>query len=192
MKHNVTRVEEDNEPINFSSSVLGNYFLQLEPRNYQAKEVSGESDTQFDLLRFSHTYDIECNIVNLVTNVGNYTNQVVLEDRFWILYFDGSKTQEGLGDYCVLVDPERNKHYRFCRLGFKYATNTTKALVQNLKKSIELNVKKLKVFGDSRKNPFQQQLRETHSKMEPLIEKELKKLGLSNFKIYKDRKKVFL
>ena len=61
-----------------------------------------------------------------------------------------------------------------------------------MKKSIELNVKKLKVFGDSGQKPFQQQLRETQPKLEPLIQKELKKIVLSKFKIYKDMKRVFL
>ena len=95
MKQNVTQLEGKNEPVNFSSSILVNYFLELEPGNYQAEEVSHESDTQLDLLWFSWADDIDCNIVNLVTNVGNDTNQVVLDDRFWILNFDGSKTQEG-------------------------------------------------------------------------------------------------
>ena len=95
MKHNLTHLEEKNEPVNFSSSVLGNYFLELEPRNYQAKEVSHESDIQSDLLQFSRTNKVYCNIVNLVNNVGGTTNQVDLEDIFWILYFFGSKTQEG-------------------------------------------------------------------------------------------------
>ena len=39
MKHNVTQLEGNNEPIKFSSSVLGNYFLELEPGNYQAEEA---------------------------------------------------------------------------------------------------------------------------------------------------------
>ena len=37
MKHNVTQLEGKNEPVN---SVLGNYFLELEPRNYQAEEAN--------------------------------------------------------------------------------------------------------------------------------------------------------
>ena len=42
MKHNVTQPEGKNEPMN---SVLGNYFIELEPGNYQAEEVSGTPDT---------------------------------------------------------------------------------------------------------------------------------------------------
>ena len=42
MKHNVTQLECKNEPMN---SVLENYFIELEPGNYQAKEASGTSAT---------------------------------------------------------------------------------------------------------------------------------------------------
>ena len=109
MKHNVTQLEGKNEPVNFSSSVLGNYFLELDPRIYQVEEVSCELDTQSDLLQFSQISDIGYNIVNLVTNIGNDTNQIELEDRFWFLYFYGSKTQERSGVGCILIDPEKNK-----------------------------------------------------------------------------------
>ena len=50
MKYNVTQLEGKNEPVNF---VLGNYFIELEPRNYQAEEANNILDTQPDLLRFS-------------------------------------------------------------------------------------------------------------------------------------------
>ena len=116
MKHNVTQLEGKNEPVNFSSSVLGNYFLELEPGNYQAKQVSQELDMQPDLLRFSQTNNIDCNIVDLVTNVGDATNSVDLEDRFWVLYYNGSKTQEGSGAGYVLVGPEKTKYFLSCRL----------------------------------------------------------------------------
>ena len=62
MKYNVTQLEENNEPVN---SVLGNYFIELEPGNYQAEEASNMSDAQPDLLRFSQADEIDCNIVNL-------------------------------------------------------------------------------------------------------------------------------
>ena len=71
MKHNVTLLEGKNEPVNFSSSVLGYYFLELELGNYQAKQGNQESYMQSDILRFSWTDDIDCNIVDLVTNVGD-------------------------------------------------------------------------------------------------------------------------
>ena len=134
MKHNVTQLEGNNENIKFSSSVLGNYFLDIEPRNYQAYEVSHESDTQLQLLYFSRTDDIDCNIVNLVSNLESNTNQVDLENRFWFLYFDGSKTQEGSGADCVLIESEKNKHFLSYRLEFECTNKTAEyeALVQGL------------------------------------------------------------
>ena len=78
MKYNVTQLEGKNELVNFSSSVLGNYFLELKPRNYHAEEASCESNTQSHLLQFSRVDDIDCNIVNLMTNLGDGAKQVEL------------------------------------------------------------------------------------------------------------------
>ena len=63
MKHNVTQLEEKNESTN---SMLGNYLIELEPGNYQAKEASNTSDTQLDLLQFSWADEIDCKVVVLV------------------------------------------------------------------------------------------------------------------------------
>ena len=65
MKHNVTQLEGKNEHVNFSHSVLGNYFIELEPGNYQAEEANSELDKQYDLLKFSQTDKIDCKILNL-------------------------------------------------------------------------------------------------------------------------------
>ena len=63
MKHNVTQLEEKNEPVNY---VLGNHLIELELGNYQAKEASSISDTQPDLLRFSWDDEIDCKIADVV------------------------------------------------------------------------------------------------------------------------------
>ena len=62
-----------------------------------------------------------------------------VENQFWLLYFDGSKTQEGSGVGCILLDPEENKHFLSCRLEFECTNNTAEyeALIQGLKKEIE-------------------------------------------------------
>ena len=51
---------------------------------------------------------------------------------------------EGSGAGCVLIDPEKNKHFLSCRLEFECTNNKAEyeALVQGLKKAIELKVKK--------------------------------------------------
>ena len=102
------------------NSVLGNYFIELGPGNYQAKEVSSTLDTQPDLLRFSQDDEIDCNIVNLAVGVDS---PAVVRD-FWTLFFDGSKMLEGLGASCVLIDPKNNKHFLSCRLEFECTNNT--------------------------------------------------------------------
>ena len=101
MKHNVTQLEGKNEPVN---SVLGNYFVEPEPRNYQDEEASDISDIQPNIFQFSQANKIDCNIVDLVSDVVSSSNSVGVES-FWILYFDSSKTLEGLGAGCVLIDP---------------------------------------------------------------------------------------
>ena len=102
MKHNVTQFEGKNEPVD---SILGNYFVELEPWNYQAKEASDTSDAQHDLLRFSQADEIDCKIVDLAIEVD--ANSCTVVSDFLTLFFDGSKTLEGLGVGCVLIDPKK-------------------------------------------------------------------------------------
>ena len=52
---------------------MGNYFIELEPRNYQAKEASDTSDAQPDLLMFSQADEIDCKIVDLAVEVDSRT-----------------------------------------------------------------------------------------------------------------------
>ena len=127
MKYNVTQLEGKNELVN---SMLGNYFIELEPGNYQAKEANSIPDIQPDLLRFSWADEIDCNIVDLVSDVIRNSNSVEL-DSFCILYFDGSKTMEGSWDGCVLIDLEKNKHFLSCRLEFECTNNTTEYEAQS-------------------------------------------------------------
>ena len=143
MKYNVTQLEGKNKPV---KSVLGNYFIELEPGNYQAEEASSISDIHPDLLQVSRADNIDCNIVDLVSEVVSNSNSVGVE-IFWIIYFDGSKTFKGSGVSCVVIDLGKKKYFLSCRLEFKCTNNTVeyKALVQGLKKTIELKVKNLKV-----------------------------------------------
>ena len=115
MRYNVTQLDEKNIPV---EPMLGNYFLELEPGNYQTEEASDTSDTQPDLLRFSQAGEIDCKIVDLAVGVDSFS----VDNVFWTLYFDGSKTLEGSGAGCVLIDPQKNKHFLSCRLEFECTT----------------------------------------------------------------------
>ena len=58
MKYNVTQLEGKNELVNFSHPDLGNYFIELELRNYQVEEANNGSDTH--PISFSF-----CGLINL-------------------------------------------------------------------------------------------------------------------------------
>ena len=66
------------------------------------------------------------------------------------MFFDGSRSWEGAGVGCVLIDLEQSKIPISCCLEFECTNNTREyeALVQDIKKAIDLKVKCLKVFGD--------------------------------------------
>jgi ribonuclease HI len=87
----------------------------------------------------------------------------------WTMFFDGSKTQDGAGVGCVLIDPIQGKTLISCHLEFECTNNTIEyeALVQGLKKAIDLQVKYLKVFGDSK--IIVRQVRNTIHYMSPHI-----------------------
>jgi hypothetical protein len=73
------------------------------------------------------------------------------ENQIWSLYFDGSKSKEGVGAGCMLIDLAGNKTLIACRLEFKCTKNTVEyeALLQGLRKALDLNIQNLTVFGDS-------------------------------------------
>ena len=65
--------------------------------------------------------------------------------------FDESKTKDGSGAGCVLIDPNNKKHLISSRLEFECTNNVVEyeALMLGLQKSIRLNMVTLKVVGDS-------------------------------------------
>ena len=59
----------------------------------------------------------------------------------------------------------------------EYMNKTTRNEAPGMKRAIELKIKDMKVFGNSGAKPFQQQIKEARPKLEPLIQKELRKLS---------------
>jgi ribonuclease HI len=72
-------------------------------------------------------------------------------NQIWSLYFDGSKSKEGDGAGCIIIDSEGNKTLMACRLEFECTNNITEyeALLQGLRKALDMNIQNLVVFGDS-------------------------------------------
>jgi hypothetical protein len=69
------------------------------------------------------------------------------KNQIWSLYFDGSKSKEGAGVGCVLIDPAGNKTLIACWLEFECTNNTAEyeALLQGLIKALDLNIQNLTV-----------------------------------------------
>jgi ribonuclease HI len=73
------------------------------------------------------------------------------KNQIWSLYFDESKSKEGADAGCIIIDMAGNKTLIACRLEFECTNNTAKyeALLQGLKKDLDMNIQNLFVFGDS-------------------------------------------
>ena len=73
------------------------------------------------------------------------------KNQIWSLYFDGSKSKEGAGEGYIIIDLAGNKTLIACRLEFECTNNTAEyeALLQGLRKSLDMNIQNLVVFGDS-------------------------------------------
>ena len=67
------------------------------------------------------------------------------------MYFDGSKSKEGAGVAFLLIEPKGNKTCIACRIEFNCTNNIVEyeALIQGLKKVIDLDIKVLVAYGDS-------------------------------------------
>jgi ribonuclease HI len=73
------------------------------------------------------------------------------KNQFWYLYFDGSKSKEGASAGCVIIDPVGKKTLIACGIEFECTNNTSEyeALLQGLRKSLDMNIQNLVVFSDS-------------------------------------------
>ena len=136
-------LEGENEPITYNNNITGNYSVDSFLGNFNAHtspylEHSVLSQVEF----FSQIDSSKCI---------NFIDSPVNKSLFWKLFFDGSKSNGGAGERCVLISLEGNKTMLTCRLEFDCTNNTPKykALVQGLYKEIRLDIKYLQVFGDS-------------------------------------------
>jgi hypothetical protein len=164
LKHIVIVLETLNEPSSTNFPVLGNYsydsdFGNFSPllsdvpltQNYEMIFQEKLSMTAEETLFFQEP------VLEIIeqTRGGKYSDKKEEANRFfpqvWTLYFDGSKSQEGPWAGRILIDLKGKQHFLSCRLEFKCTNNTAKyeALVQGLRKAMDLNIKELKVFEDS-------------------------------------------
>ena len=121
MKHIVTDLNDPNESVMFSNSILGNFcfetfFGELEVET----STCAYSNEQSELLQITQTNEPHYTILEDYTNVDtNNSSEIVpipcgfslelTDPSIWTLYFDGSRNKEGAGASCLLIDPHGNK-----------------------------------------------------------------------------------
>jgi hypothetical protein len=163
LKHTIIDLETPNEPVSTNFPVLENYSWDIHFREFSPL---------LSTIPFTQNYEIIFQEEQL-TPIGNalfcqsptieLTGQEIGKQEINIekgkrdclshictLYFHGSKSQEGSGAGCILINPKGRHYFLSCRLEFKCTNNIVEyeALVQGLRKAIDLGVKELKVFGD--------------------------------------------
>ena len=152
MKHTVTELNDPNELVMFSNSILGNFYFETFFGELKAETSKyTDSNEKSKLLNTTHIVELHCNIVEDCTKLdtNNCTNVVssscdfsleLTDPNIYTLYFDGSRNKERAGVGCLLLDPHGNKTMIACRLEFKCTNNVAEyeALMQGLKKELDL------------------------------------------------------
>ena len=74
-----------------------------------------------------------------------------LDTAYWTIHFDESRQLEGSGAVVVLAYPRGDKFYYVLRLMFPYTNNATEyeALLHGLRMAKEMNLSRVRCFGDS-------------------------------------------
>ena len=87
----------------------------------------------------------------IVHNVYNVSTNFRIDPIAWTLFFYGSRSKDGVGAGCVLVDPKGTETMIACRLEFECTNNVVEyeALVQALDKSIDMGAKVIECIGYS-------------------------------------------
>ena len=140
LKFTVTNLNDPNEPFTPSVDSPEIQGMDIFFGNFMAETSTiTDSEQQFEIMtctqsttfsQWSHTSD---------------------ENQIWSLYFDGSKSKEGAGAGCMLIDLAGNNTLISFRLEFECTNNMVEyeALLQGLRKALDFNIQNLTVFGDS-------------------------------------------
>ena len=79
------------------------------------------------------------------------TPPMVVDQEYWMMYFNGSLMKKGAGVWLVFASPLRVHMRYMVRLHFPSSNNTVEyeALINGLRITIELGIRRLDVRGDS-------------------------------------------
>ena len=120
MKHMVIEINSPNEPVLFSDSILGNYGYDYDLGSFPALKYAFTNSINKSGILHCVFQEVSPSLVNNVNTV-NDVNSLV--DKPWHLSFDGSRSNEGVGVGCMLLEPAGNKFMLSCRLEFICTNN---------------------------------------------------------------------
>jgi hypothetical protein len=137
LKFTVDDLNDPNEPFTSSAN-----FPEMEGINTFFDNYMAETSTITDLEQQSEI--MTCTQSTALSQWSHAPDK----NQIWSLYFDGSKSKEGAGAGCVLIDPKGNKNLISFWLEFECTNNMAEyeALLQGLKKALDLRIQNLKVF----------------------------------------------
>ena len=130
MKYVVAELNDPNEPVMFTNSILGNYSFDVCATETYFGEFHAETveetaiNTRLETLPRSPTDELPCNMVDDRENfIKGSSFDITSNSMFWKLYFDGSNCLEGAGVGSILIDPQGNQHLMASRLEFACTYN---------------------------------------------------------------------
>ena len=137
MKKTVTDLNDLVEPTIFVNLVVEHYTFDSYFGDLPADISLNQNVNKF--LEIDN-YKVVPFVGEIVHNVYNVNKKFRLDLSSWILFFVGSRSKDGVGDGCVLIDPKCAKWMIDCRLEFQCTNNIFEyeALVHGLKKAIDL------------------------------------------------------
>jgi hypothetical protein len=119
LKHTITNLEAFNEPSLTYFPVLGNYSCDSDFKNFSPLSsdvpLTQNSETTFQVnilvaaeesLFYQEPLSETTKKVGGGEEVSRHGEVYDFRSQVWTLYFDGSKSQEGSGAGCILIDPK--------------------------------------------------------------------------------------
>jgi hypothetical protein len=106
MKYTVTNLNDGNEPVMFSNSMLGNFHFDTFFGELEV-ELSpfANSNTQSILLHCTQIVEPNCTFVDISST--NFCTEIA-NPNLWTLYFDGSRNKDGTSVGFLLIDLHGN------------------------------------------------------------------------------------
>jgi hypothetical protein len=132
LKHMVTAKETLKEPSSTNLFVLGSYsydsyFRNFPPLPYDAPLTQNYEMVFEEKFLISTEETLFCQDAMLEMTRQKTGEKEINEkeettsfcSQIWTIYFDGSKSQEGSGEGCILIDRKGKNHFLSCRLEFE-------------------------------------------------------------------------